>query len=59
MYVSQDLLPKPKRNGDDMEKIMQNAGSFSGLVIDLKKILNIERWNKLGLNCTYYYMDGM
>ena len=59
VYVSQDVLPKPKRNGDNMEKIIQNTGSFSGLVIDLKKILNKRDGTNLGLNCTYYYMDGM
>ena len=49
VYVSQDVLPKPKKIGEiqvNMQTIIQNAGSFSGLVIDLKKILDIERWTK-------------
>ena len=38
-----------KENGEvqvNMQRIMRNARSFSGLVINLTKILNIERWNK-------------
>ena len=49
VYVSQEILPKTKKAGKvqaNMQRIERNAGSFSGLVIDLKKILNIERWNK-------------
>ena len=49
VYVSQDIPPKPKRNGEaqvNMQRIIRNAGSFSGVVINLKKILNIERRNK-------------
>ena len=37
---------------------MQNTWSFSGLVIDLKKILKRDG-TKLGLNYAYYHMDGM
>ena len=62
VYVSHDILPKPKKNGEvqvNMQRITRNAGSFSTLVIDLKKILIIERWNKLQLNYAYYHMDGM
>ena len=47
--VSQDILPKPKENGDiqvSMQRIMRNAGSLSRLVIDPKKILNNERYSK-------------
>ena len=49
VYISQDILPKPKKNvvvQVNMQRIMRNDGSFSGLVIDLKKMLNIERWNE-------------
>ena len=49
VYVSQEILQKTKKTGKvqvNMQRIKRNAGSFSGLVIDLKKILNIERWNK-------------
>ena len=49
IYVSQDILPKLKNNGEvqvDMQRIIRSTGSFSGLVINLKKILNKERWNK-------------
>ena len=49
VYVSQDILLKAKKNGEvqvNMQRIIRNAGSFSGLVVDLKKILNIEKWTK-------------
>ena len=49
IYVSQDILPKLKKNWEvqgNMQRIIQNVVSFSGLVNGLKKILNIERWNK-------------
>ena len=49
VYVLQDILPKPKKNDEfqvNMQKVIRNAESFTGLVINLKKMLNIERWNK-------------
>ena len=46
VHVSQDILLKPKKKDGSMQRIIRNAGSFSGLDIDLKKTLNIERWNK-------------
>ena len=48
VYISQDILPKPK-NYFSMQSIMRDVWSFSGLAIDLKKILNIERWNKVSV----------
>ena len=52
---------KPKRNGEaqvNVERIIRKAGSFSGLVISLKKILNIERQKKACIEL-YYNTDGI
>ena len=55
VYIAQDILPKPK-NYFSMQRIMRNAWSFSGLAIDLKKIMNIERWNKVWVElCLLWY----
>ena len=47
-----DILPKSKGPvvQVNMQRIIRNAGSFSGLVIDMKKILNSEKWNRAWLD---------
>ena len=56
VYVSQCIVPKLNKNGEvevHMQRIIQNAGLFSRLVIDLKKILRtvpLRNGTKLGLN---------
>ena len=68
--VSHNILPTPEKNGEfqvNMQRIIGNAGSLSELLIDLRKILNIERqdraWIQLCLLSygwyAYYYMNGM
>ena len=34
----------------NMQQIIRNAGSFSGLVLELKRIINNHRWNKAWLD---------
>ena len=52
IYVNNlELLPKPKR-GKYFESIMsliRNFGSFSGIVLDIKRMLNFSGWNSAWL----------
>ena len=60
VYVLEDIQTKPKKNGEvqvNMQRIIQNAGSFPELVVNLKEILNKDG-TKRGLNYAYYDMDG-
>ena len=42
-----NVLPKSRLGiRVNMQRIIQNAGSFSGLVLELKRIINNHRWNK-------------
>ena len=48
MYVSRvDLSPKPKEGKItvNMRRIINTFGSFSGIVIALKTIINNKKWN--------------
>ena len=48
----EDILPKARRGQNvrvNMQRIIKNAGSFSGLSIELKRILNHPQWNNAWL----------
>ena len=46
-----NVLPKNRLGIKvNMQWITQNAGSFSGLVLELKRIINNHRWNKAWLD---------
>ena len=51
-FFHPDILPKSKGAVArvNMQRIIRNAGSFLGLVIDMKKILNSEKWNRTWLD---------
>ena len=53
-YVpNEEILPKFKGGRIirvNMQRIIKKAGSFSGLVIELKKILNSSNWNTAWLD---------
>ena len=46
-----NVLPKSRLGiRVNMQRIIQNAGSFSGLVLELKRIINNHRWNRAWLD---------
>ena len=47
-----DIFPKLKEAviRVNKERIIRNAGLFSGLVINMKKILDSEKWNRVWLD---------
>ena len=47
-----DIFPKLKEAvvRVNKERIIHNAGLFSGLVINMKKILDSEKWNRVWLD---------
>ena len=61
-----DLLTKPV-NGKirlNMQRVIRTFGSFSGLVIDLRSIINHPNWNSAWLllaaeSCSWFVMDNI
>ena len=48
-----EILPKPNKDNGirvNLQRVIKKAGSFSGVAIELKKILNHQQWHKTWLN---------
>ena len=63
VYISDPFaLPQQRNSGEifvNMQRIIRSYDSMSGIVLELKRIINSPKWNTAWIHCLQKHLDGI